>query len=79
MKIVFYVMATFAAAFGVLCLLRGSEALIDGSLSSVELLLGIVGICLAMIWMKRARNWRPADPTPVAAPTGDELMQDDRK
>ena len=56
MKILFYVLALVAGAFGMLSLLRAVESsLTDGGLNSVQFIIGIVGIILATLWVKRAR------------------------
>ncbi len=71
MKIVFYLMAVLAAAFGVLCLLRGVDGVMNGNFSALNILIGVVGIFLAMIWMRRARAWRPVGRTSSTAPDSD--------
>lgn len=56
MKIVLYLMAVLAGAFGVLCMLRGVESYLNGSFAPTSLILGIIGIFLALLWIKRARS-----------------------
>ena len=56
MKILFYVMALAAGAFGMLALVRAVEtSLTGGGLNSIQFVIGIVGIILATLWVKRAR------------------------
>lgn len=57
MKVLFYVLATVAGLFGVLGLLRTFEHLIVGDgFFPTQLVIGIVGILLALLWIKRARS-----------------------
>lgn len=56
MKIVFYLLAIVAGAFGLLALIRATEAsLSGGGLNSIQFVIGIIGIILATLWVKRAR------------------------
>ena len=56
MRILFYVLALVAGAFGMLALVRAVESsLSDGGFNSVQFVIGIVGIILATLWVKRAR------------------------
>ncbi len=56
MKILFYVLATAAGLFGALGLFRTFEHLLAGDgLRPIQLAFGVVGVLLAIIWVKRAR------------------------
>ena len=56
MKIVFYLLAIVAGAFGLLALIRSTEtALTGGGLNGIQFVIGVVGIILATLWVKRAR------------------------
>jgi len=56
MKILFYLLAIVAGAFGLLALIRATEtAMTSGEFSAAQFLIGIVGIFLATLWVKRAR------------------------
>ena len=56
MKILFYLLAIVAGAFGLLALIRATEAsLSGGGLNGVQFVIGIVGIIIATLWIKRAR------------------------
>ena len=56
MKILFYILALVAGAFGMLSLVRAVESsLSEGGLNTVQFVIGIVGIILATLWVKRAR------------------------
>ena len=56
MKILFYVLAAAAGLFGLLNLFRAFEhALAGDGLPFAQLVIGVVGVVLAMIWIKRAR------------------------
>lgn len=56
MKILFYVLALVAGAFGLLALSRATqEALETGGFNTAQFVIGIVGIILATLWVKRAR------------------------
>jgi hypothetical protein len=56
MKILFYLLAIVAGAFGLIALIRATEeALASGGLNTVQFVIGIVGIILATLWVKRAR------------------------
>jgi uncharacterized membrane protein len=56
MKILFYLLALAAGTFGLIALVRAVEsALSDGGLNTVQFVIGIVGIILATLWVKRAR------------------------
>lgn len=56
MKILFYLLALIAGAFGLLALTRATEvALSGGGLNGVQFVIGIFGIILATLWVKRAR------------------------
>lgn len=57
MKIVFYVLAAGAALFGLLGIIRTVENLvIYRGLEITQLVIGVVGMLLAWIWVKRARG-----------------------
>ena len=57
MKILFSLLALVAGAFGLLALTRATEmALSGGGFSAPQFLIGIVGIFLATLWVKRARS-----------------------
>lgn len=57
MKVLFYVLATVAGLLGLLALLRTFEHLLVGDgIYTTQLVVGIVGILLAVIWIKRARS-----------------------
>lgn len=57
MKILFYVLAIAAGAFGFLGLFRAMEnALAGNGLEITQLVIGIIGILLATLWVKRARS-----------------------
>ncbi|HQU91183.1 MAG TPA: hypothetical protein PLK77_02745 [Pyrinomonadaceae bacterium] len=56
MKILFYLLAIVAGAFGLFALVRATEAALSGGgLNSVQFVIGIIGIILATLWVKRAR------------------------
>lgn len=56
MKILFYLLAIVAGAFGLLALLRATEAALSGGgLNGVQFVIGIIGIILATLWVKRAK------------------------
>jgi hypothetical protein len=56
MRILFYILAAVAGLFGLLALFRTFEHLLVGDgLQATQLVIGVVGILLAVIWIKRAR------------------------
>ena len=56
MKILFYLLAIIAGALGLFALIRATEvALSGGGLNGVQFVIGIAGIILATLWVKRAR------------------------
>jgi hypothetical protein len=56
MKILFYLLALVAGTFGLIALFRATEsALAGGGLDAVQFVIGIIGIILATLWVKRAR------------------------
>ena len=56
MKILFYILAIAAGAFGFLGLIRAIEYSINGhGFEFVQICVGAIGIALALFWIKRAR------------------------
>ncbi len=56
MKILYYVLATGAGLIGTLGMLRGLELLLVGQgVQPTQVVFGVIGILLAVIWVKRAR------------------------
>lgn len=52
----FYFLATLAGLFGTLALLRTFEQLLVGEgFRATQFAIGVVGITLAVLWIKRAR------------------------
>jgi uncharacterized membrane protein len=59
MKILFYALAAGAGLIGILGLVRVFEQLLVGQgLEPVQLVIAVVGILLAMLWIKRARSFK---------------------
>ena len=59
MKILFYVLAGAAGLLGLLAIFRTVEHMLAGDgLQSTQLVVGVVGIVLATLWIKRARDAR---------------------
>lgn len=57
MRILFYLLAGLAGLFGLLALIRTIENQLNGNgLQPAQLVVGIAGIILAVIWIKRART-----------------------
>ena len=60
MRILFYVLALAAGALGFLALLRAVENALSGNgLELTQLVIGVVGLFLAVLWVKRARAAGP--------------------
>lgn len=56
MRVLFYVLAAAAGLLGLLSLIRTVEHLMAGDgLQMTQLVIGVVGIVLALLWIKRAR------------------------
>ena len=56
MKILFYLLALVAGTFGLIALFRAVESSLNGGgFSSIQFIIGIVGIFLASLWVARAR------------------------
>jgi hypothetical protein len=56
MKILFYILAIGAAAFGFMGLFRAVEYSLNGNgFEFVQICVGAIGFMLAMFWIKRAR------------------------
>ncbi|HKP68520.1 MAG TPA: hypothetical protein VJV05_04500 [Pyrinomonadaceae bacterium] len=56
MRILFYVLAAAAGLLGLLALFRTVEQVLAGNgLQAAQFVVGIVGIVLATLWIKRAR------------------------
>lgn len=56
MRILFYVLAIAAAALGFLGLFRAMEnALAGNAFEITQFVVGVVGLLLAFLWIKRAR------------------------
>jgi len=60
MRILFYILALAAGALGFLALLRAVENALSGNgLELTQLVIGVVGLFLAVLWVKRARAAGP--------------------
>ena len=56
MKILFYFLSLVAATFGLIALFRATEsALAGGGVDMIQFVIGVIGIILATLWVKRAR------------------------
>ena len=56
MKIIYYLLAAFFGLIGVLSLLRTMEILLTGGgLKPVQLLIGLIGLAVAAVCLKKAR------------------------
>ena len=56
MRILFYVLAIAAASLGFLALFRAVEHTLEGNgVEITQLVIGVVGLLLAFLWIKRAR------------------------
>lgn len=59
MRILFYVLAVGAATLGFLGLFRSIErALVGEGLDFAQFVIGVVGLLLAFVWIKRARAFQ---------------------
>ena len=59
MKVLFYVLAFAAGGLGFLGLLRSVEhAMAGNGLEFSQFVIGVIGVVLALIWIKRARAVR---------------------
>ena len=57
MKILFYVMALVAGTFGLIAIFRATQSSLEGGgFDSIQFIVGIVGVFLAVLWVMRARS-----------------------
>ncbi len=58
LKILFYVLAVAAGAFGFVSLFQGFEGYFNGTeIQPTKVMIGLIGIFLSWWWIKRARSF----------------------
>ena len=57
LKVLFYILAVGAGAFGFVSLFQGFEGLLSGGeVLPTKVMIGLIGIFLSWWWIKRARS-----------------------